>query len=446
MHGTLHSGYRTGAERPPRRFGAAGRRDRALVSGPALARALDAGGGGGLDVPAWDSALAAVIHPAAPVLALPEIPADEVPQYLTLRRSDRGAALLAEAMLAERILREDDWCGAVAPSIGAGLIRWAKGILGGEDLQRIEIGLMWTDDLESVAPGMDTRFFRLATGCDPREPIALLGILGGQPVPEGAKTREVAALLPDVQVGAVAMQLEAQRPGLGFQVLRLLQEVLPKTACAACPFWARQQVMKAGALGPLATMGLAEIELPEDSPYAHLILPRHGVTPRAFDAAVPAEACTGEFRPGVIKEALRHALPPHLAEIVRLAADVIDLHKIPADAFRWDTHGLCAAKTVRGCDVPGAAMVEAPFAVRWSAVDPIVVVAEDWNRTIRDTDDATNMAWSQAWQPSDPKALRKAVRHFRQIVTLTLRCCLLAEKMHRDEIPEGADDDARPLP
>jgi hypothetical protein len=45
----------------------------------------------------------------------------------------------------------------------------------------------------------------------------------------------------------------------------------------------------------------------------------------------------------------------------------------------------------------------------------------------------TNLSWCQGWQACDPEGTRRAVRHWRSMVNVILRACLLAELMHSEE-------------
>ncbi len=396
-------------------------------SGPAPALAADRGGGEH-SAPGSDAAAAPFRGAAAGLTqahVLPRLPAD-LPRVLRLPRPELRAATLAEALLAEGILQETDWQGAVIPSIGAGLTRWVGEILGGRDLERITWGLFWTDDLQACS-GIETRLWlESGKGRDPGEPVGLLAIQS-ELTDEDRYPYE-----RDVIVGPAVLELEAAQPGLGFQVLRLLQEVLPAVLCVACPFWGLEQTIKSelmwGAIGDRIPRQATEIRYDELG--INLVPSQHGVTPEAFLSTVPEAACRGEYRPGVIREALRHPLEGRLGELVELAAEVDRLRRIPRDAFRWDTHVLCPSQQSRFIDVPGAASVEAPFALRWSAEDPMPLLVQDYHRQIRRHDDSTNLIWSQGWQAKSPESLRKTVRHFRQIVTLALRASLLAERLH----------------
>lgn len=415
-------------------------------AGPADAGGVDAGRLRGVGAADGAGAPAAEQRAAAPAVAgeglvLPRL-APEIPTTLLLRGGDETrAAALAQAMLAEGILQERDWCGGVVESIGRGLTRWAGEILWpgdpvaltpltpGEtppgDLERIEIGLFWTDNLEAVS-GIDTRLWRQGPGRDPQEPVGLLA-LQGEPTGGDRYPAE-----RDCVVGRTVRELEAARSGLGWQLLYLLQQVLPPVLCTAGPQWAHEQARKATVARKL---GSRTVRMDG----RRLILPGHGVTEADFLAVVPREACEGKMRPGVIKEALRPAnlaaLPETLREIVARAGEVLKLAQVPQDVFRWDTHSLCPAGFMF-VDIPGGAGIQIPFALRWSHDDPIPLIVDDYHHTITERDEATNLIWSQGWQVANPAALRKTVRSFRQAVTLALKACQLAELMHRDEESE----------
>lgn len=343
----------------------------------------------------------------------------DTPRVLRLRTPEYGAARLAEAMLAEGMLAETDWAGGITETIGAGLTRWVLEQLGGRDLRRVTFGLHWTDNLESLSR-MDLSLWRSRPGVDPRAPIGLVALCGEPDAPPA-----------DLVVGRTVLALNAWRPGLGWQVLNLLGDALPGTLCVAMPFWAREQVVRsevlAQRLGHLSPEMLAAV-----ADEADLVLPGHGISLREFDAAVPAETYRSPVRPGVIREAQRHTAPPELAEIVKLAGEVERCLQRPARARQWDTHGLATHRTMF-IGMPGGAAVLSPFAVRWSATDPIRAVVDDYHRQVSRRGEETDLAWSQAWQATQPEGVRKAVRHWKLAARLALKAALLAELMHSEE-------------
>lgn len=343
-----------------------------------------------------------------------------MPLTLTLRRPERPAALLAEAMLAAGILRESDWQGSLAPSIGAGLTRWLGELLGGQDLRRIEIGIYWTDSLQEASDIDPALWFTAGRDRVEGQPVGLLA-LQGEPAAGDTYPHQ-----RDCIVGETVLELEAARKNLGFQILALLQDVLPMTLCAATPHWGWDQALK-GALAR-AALGSRGALLAEP---AGLILPPHQ-DPDGYRALVPPAACEGEFRPGVLKEALKHSLPEPLYPLVKLAREVADLWRVPKDVLRWDTHSLCPAQGTRFIDTPGVAMIECPFALRWSADDPLPALVDHYHHTIRKHGEQTNLIWSQGWQAASPPTITRAVRNFARVVPLALKACQLAELMHRE--------------
>lgn len=351
-------------------------------------------------------------------LTLPALPPD-LPRTLTLRRTGAGAAVLAEALLAEGILRESDWTGSVGASLAAGIQRWVRETLApAGDLRRIEIGLYWTDDVRGL--GIDPTLWGLAgKGRDIDEPVGILALVSEEPESDRYPEER------DVIVGRTVQEVEEARPGLGFQLLYLLQETLPPMLCTATPFWAFQQVMK-------ETLYRTYFR-PREAREINLIRASHGLTPDTFLETVPLAACEGEFRPGVIREALRHPLPDRLRRIVEAANEVLALSKAPKDTRRWDTHVLCPSRRTVFLDLPGGAPVESSFTVRWSAADPLPQIVDDFHHMIRHNGESTRLTWAQGWQQSNPAALRKTARNWRLATTLALKACALAEAMHADE-------------
>lgn len=346
---------------------------------------------------------------------------------LRLQGDDTGAVALAEALLAEGVLQESDWCGSVRTSLAAGIQRWTTALLDEVGLQRIELGLLWTDNVRWPAPGFDTSLWlQAAPGRDGDQPVGMLAIVRE---PDGGTYPEAR----DVFVREKVMALEAVRPGLGFQVLFILQEVLPPVVNAATPCYGLSQVFKWEWLlrqvrGDVGAVRAAGIEPPT-----------HGLTQDAYLAEVPLAACAGEVRPGRVREALRHPLPDWARPLAERAWELATLYKAPRDVFRCDAALLCASQTrVRFLDTPGGAAKEAAFGLRWSPRDGIRAVTEDFHRQIRERESETNLMWCQGWQASDPKALRRTARNWKHAVTLALRACRLAELLHTDEAPQAA--------
>ena len=387
--------------------------------------------GGGGELPATGDAHAAAERGCAAAavrqpLTLPFL-ASDVPTRITLRLPETHAIALAEALLAEGVLQEDDWNGTVAGSIGAGITRWTRELLGGQDLARIPLGLFWTDDVAAVS-GMDPELWcKVVPGRDPSQPVGLLGLVGEEWDGDRYPFER------DVHVGATVLAVERVRPGLGWQLLYLLQEILPVLLCAGCLHWAYDQARKADhlrkAMGWLSADEVYEVT--RRMAGRGLMAPQHGISAAGFLEAVPAEAVEGRYRPGVIREARRHALPEPAATLVRVANEVLELEgRLKRDARRCDSHVLCDTRSLQFVDMPGAAAKQTPFCVRWSADDPLPAVVDDYRHQTRAA--ATNLVWCQGWQSADAQSLRKTARHWRQVVTLALRACQLAELMHAD--------------
>lgn len=353
---------------------------------------------------------------------------------LTLRTSERATAALVEAMLAEGILRETDWCGTLGGSLHAGIGRWTRELLDGEDLGRVELVLSWMDDVsaprligqqQGTQPaGFDTRLWlQAAPGRNPEEPVGMLAIVrkrvGSSRYPEER----------DCFIGRRVLEIEEAWPGAGWQALYMLAEVLPLIVNAATPHYGHSQISKYEWL--LKVAGSREaIEAVGINP------PIHNLTMDEYLQHVPLEACDGELRPGILREALRHPLPDHLRPLVERAWELDRLRKVPHAVFVCDSSLFLAEETrIRFMDTPGGAAKESSFSLRWCREDLIPRIVDDYHHQIRSRQSETDILWCQGWQACDPRGTRKAVRHWKQAVTLALRGCRLAELLHSEEFP-----------
>ena len=331
--------------------------------------------------------------------------APEIPARIRYRPAERSAAALAEALLAEGILQESDWDGrSILESIGAGLTRWVDQVTGGADLERIEIGLHWTDDITAVS-GMDTRMWLQAkTGRDEDDAVGIVGLMS-LPWPGGRYPPN-----RDLFVGRTVRELESARPGLGFQVLALLGDVLPLVGMATLHYGYHELRKYDDLLGGLGTLTTAR-----------------------YLEVVPRQACEGKLKPDVIRKARKLPLPPHLATIVERAAELQGrFEALRTEASRCDSHVLAVATQRLTCvGMPGHAAKLPLGSLRWSRDDQLPRVVESYVHQTRGR--GTNLSWCQGWQAGDPEGTRRAVRHWRTIVSLILRACLLAEMLHSEE-------------
>ena len=344
--------------------------------------------------------------------------APEIPARIRYRPAERSAAALAEALLAEGILQESDWDGrSILESIGAGLTRWVDQITGGTELQRIEIGLHWNDDISAVSKFDTAMWLQARPGRDPEDAVGIVGLMS-LPWPEGRYPVE-----RDLFVGRSVRELEAARPGLGFQVLALLADVLPLVGMVT-PHYGYYELRKYDAIAAeLNSGGTAQVW---ESPGRTLTTAR-------YLEVVPLQACEGKLKPGVIRASRKLPLPPRLATIVARAAELQGrFEALPIEAARCDSHVLTVATQRLMCiGMPGHAAKLPLGSLRWSRHDQLPRVAESYVRQTRGR--GTNLSWCQGWQEGDPKGTRRAVRHWRTVTNLILRACLLAEMLHSEE-------------
>ena len=349
--------------------------------------------------------------------ALPRL-APEVPARIRYRPAERSAAALAEALLAEGILREADYDGrSILESIGAGLTRWVDEITGGEDLWWIEIGLHWTDDIEQVSGMKPDMWYQAKPGRKQDEEVGIVGLMSLPWISNRYPAER------DILVGRTVRELEAARPGLGFQVLSLLSDVLPLVGMAT-PHYGYQELLKYDALA--RQLGSSALLFVKEKPGVTLTAAR-------YLEEVPLQACEGKLRPEVLRKARKFSLPPHLSTIVARACDLLGrFEALRLEARLCDSHVLTApTQRVVCAGMPGHAAKLPLGTLRWSQRDELPRVVESY---VRQTNGhGTNLCWCQGWQASDPEGTRRAVRHWRSMVNVILRACLLAELMHTEE-------------
>lgn len=406
MHSTLTRPLHAGnCRRPERRTR---RKPGALRSGGLRGR--DAAEGHA-PAPSWGTG-------AAPALSQPDaLPsfAAGIPRTLVLRRPQVRAAALAEALLAEGVLQQSDWQGDVVTSIGEGITRWATAVLGG-DLQRIDLGLFWTDDI-AQASGMNPKMWVEAQpGRNPHEPVGVIALVN-EPWPAGYYPAE-----RDCFVGRTVTQLNEVRPGLGFEVHNLLSDVLPVLIGTATLHYGYGEICKYQRLTPEQVLGL--LEVPGFDPF---------LTPDRYLREVPRETVDGQLKPDVLRRAKGFRLPGRLGAIIDLACDVLGrFEALRSTAKLCDSHVLTAPTTEVACAfLPGHAAKLPSFSLRWSERDELPRVIRSYVGQLKGR--GTNLAWCQGWQASDPEGLRRAVRHWRAVAACSLRACRLAELMHSEE-------------
>lgn len=356
----------------------------------------------------------------------------EIPLTAKVRRDETVAAALAEALLAERVLRESDWDGSsLTSSLGAGISRWAGEQLGGQDLTRIDLGLFWTDHVQATSE-LDPTLWRQSRGrAVPRPAEGWAGWIGDGMAPQDEPVGLLALRSEhdgeaetwphhrDVIVGPVVLELEAAREGLGFNLMALLERALMPFVGAAFPHYAYYEAAKYQALtGTVGDFGCP-------------------VSPEQVAAVVPFEVLHGSLRAEALRGALKARLSPRHSEIVRTAVSVLDrLEQIRHDARQCDTATLClpTQAEVRFIDtkVAGMAAKLPAFCVRWSKRDGLPEVLQCYLRQLKGR--GTNLAWCQAWVASDPASIRRAAANWRAVTSLVLRACRLAEMLHT-EVP-----------
>lgn len=349
-----------------------------------------------------------------------------------MREPAHGLPELAEAMLAEGILRETDWCGDVRGSLRHGLARWVDQQLGGTSLQRIYLGITWTNHL---GPGMSPELWLEAGGArDPKQPVGLLSLLG--PVMEGEdETR-------DVFVGRTVQALNTHSPGLGYQVLGLVQDALAPVVHAGGPGAGYGQLRPLDELqarwAELAIQkGMAHLSFEEIAREVGMEPPRHGVTLKEYLALIPEAACLCDqrLRTHLIPRALKGPVPPALRPILEAARDLDAVRQIPRETLQCDTPLFLKSTVSLATDFCGIPK-ETPFCIRWRRGDPIARVFGDYNRVIQSRDSGTNVLWLRAWRSNDAHGLRRAVRDWKLILRAALKGCRLAELLHSEEDPQ----------
>lgn len=371
----------------------------------------------------------------APLITLPRL-APDTPEFLHLRRPAYGLPELAEAMLAEGMLKETDWCGDVRSSLRAGLGRWVDQILGGSPLRRTYLGIVWANDF-SVAEGMDPAlWFAARPGRNPEEPLVLLcvnGLLQDGPYNEAR----------DVFVGRTVLALEAYRAGLGYQVLGLLQDVLGPLLSVGGPGMGWHHLSTFELIRSewqrLAQEHGSTVGLEGASREIGLNVPRHGVTLAEYLRQIPEEAChcgKRKLKTQLIHQEASRAPEPFRALLA--AAQELDRSRhLPEDTRTCETP-LFLDTRFSPAQMMGGALKEAPFCIRWQAGDPIVRIVNDFHAQIRSRDTGTNILWMQACQASHPDGMRRAVRNWRRVLSVSLKACRLAELLHSEEPINGS--------
>lgn len=390
----------------------------------------------------WDPATARLVPDAAPrvappVLTLPLL-SPEIPQVLHLRRPAYGLPELAEAMLAEGMLKETDWNGDVRESLKAGLQRWIDQTLGGEPLRRVYLGIVYANTLTMGAGMEPTLWLRARPGRNPHEPIGTLSVIGSPQEGPYDESR-------DVYVGRSVLALEEHRAGLGYQVLGLLQDVLGPVLHVGGP---GQGYHHLGAFEAMhekwreltAQPGGPALSFDSTLRGAGIHMPLHGLTLADYLREIPEAACVcpKKLRTHLIHEALQRGTAGEFRQLLELARDLDRLRKLSPDTLACDTP-LFLDTRFSPAAAMGGALKEAPWCLRWKAGDPIARIVDDFHMQIRMKDAGTNIVWMQAWQASDPEGLRRAVRNWRRVLSVGLKACRLAELLHSEK-PHDAQD------
>jgi hypothetical protein len=348
------------------------------------------------------------------------------------------AEALAEAMLAEGVLQESDWTGDLFASIAGGLMRWVGSVLGGKSLERVELSLCYSDDIRGCSQMSPELWYEAGPGRKKDEPVGILALRSPTDnplaLPLGHPGRNVI-------VGKTVEALEAVRHGLGYQILFLLQDVLPRTVLAATPHYGLDQVRKYAALVQRLRAGVTKWDLERAGALSPEVSRMRALTEEAYFAKVPREACVGKVRQKVIRDAAMQlaSLPPWAQPIVTRAAQLQGQYLAAREStFRCEAPAFVDNSTIVLLHFPGMAAKLCPFSVRWSADDHLAEIVEMYHSQLRQNvarhgeSSATDLLWVQGWQSSNPAATRETVRNWKNAASLALRGCQLAEMMHRE--------------
>ncbi|HEU4751573.1 MAG TPA: hypothetical protein VFU47_00615, partial [Armatimonadota bacterium] len=197
----------------------------------------------------WDGGHPAVLQPPATALVLPRI-AGQVPVELGVSHNRRATAELAAALLAEGVLRPEDWYEDLSASLHHGLVRWANVEMGGEHLQHLKLCLVFSDDGEQendCGYGLGVNAYSWREKFDPErsgihwqdqppQPVGCFALTCGDAQFGG----EYTTYGQEVVIGPRILQLESLCKGAGWSVYALLHDALRPIGCwtptTACDF------------------------------------------------------------------------------------------------------------------------------------------------------------------------------------------------------------------
>lgn len=312
-----------------------------------------------------------------------------LPRRVSVGGQQRALAELAEVLLQEGILQDDDWLfDSLETSINHGLVRWLNGEMGAGELRRLPLSFHYTDDVVDWLG-------EFGANVEADQPMGLFGF--------------VATHYMESFVAARVLELNQVQKGLGYQVLSVLNRALGMTVGGATPAWAHWEVTERW-----------EWDMVEaDEAEAHDIL-----TPDRFHRVVPLEACKSSYNLRSLKIGRHKCRADWQAAAVREAIGIGELLKTSPD-LQCHTYELSdELEQVH------------PVAVRWSEEDAINRVSDDYHELIANSGFETDLVWTRSFQLGKPDSVRDAARALRPVTELIVRAGRLLDLLHSEEPPQ----------
>lgn len=363
----------------------------------------------------------------------------------------RALAAIAQALLDEGILREEDYqhAGNLADAVHCGLNRWAITECGAERIKHFGLALIYADHAEELGPAL--RWWPHGEWRWGQDSFGLLG-LTGDAYRDG---------LSYVHVGATIMKIEALQKGAGFAVLGLIEDALPDLLCCATPHWS----LGAAKFYDLFNGGGYRSDYPDEA--GDIEDNESGLlTEKEFFAAIPRAACDVEWTPAksrLLRRAQKRAGSEpggKLAAIIGCAREFEALlQKARHDMTSWD--GIPTDYYTRATAINQLCWLsqctDMPEAlIRWSKEDPIPRIVDDHHQfvwecgsqcPISDEDgEPEELLFARVFRldvevpETTIGSLRHAVRGLKYAVQLLVKLNDLLNLLDSDEMPPAHKD------
>lgn len=320
---------------------------------------------------------------------------------------------MAEVLLQEGLVREEDWCGNLADSIKAGLNQWVNDALGAASLNVLRLEFVFSDDLEHAEIyhyHQPDDWIHEAKGIDGK-PVAIFALRVTQ--------------YEQIFTGKAVLDLEEIEPGAGFSLFHILCSGLYATVDAATPAWAWEEMDRQDEWEEENEVTDPPHALPGEEDYLNKAAFEKGIPRETYRWDLTARQCCNRLSTACARIA-GYTDPKHKAICKALEAG-IELSSL-LDAFaKWRKQDELNTGSQQQYFEETRQLL--PIGVRWCGTDNIDRITDEYHDLLMQSGEETDLVWLYGYQTNAPRSIKRAIAALQHVLKILPLCDQLLQSL-----------------